>query len=99
MSKDNLNETDQILVHTARSILLITMLIMVCSTILLSVFLWNGQEKKNQNLVTDWYLLTDQQAAQNKRDHIAFPAGIDNADQGWKAPDENTIPDGKAGFG
>ncbi|MGY0041336.1 c-type cytochrome [Pedobacter sp. NJ-S-72] len=97
MSKDNLNETDQILVHTARSILLISMLIMVCSAILLSVFLWNGQEEKNKDLLGDRHLLTDQQAPQNKRTHIAVSIGDNTTDQEWNAPDENTIPDGKAG--
>jgi len=97
MSKDKLNETDQILVHTARSILVIAMLFMVCSAILISVFLWNGQERKNQDLLVDQHLLTDQQALQNKRDKITVPVGINAAEQGWKAPDENTIPAGKAG--
>lgn len=83
MSKDQLNETEQILVHTARSVILIAILFMVCSAILISVFLWNGQEKNKTTVPV---------IAQT-----AIPAGTHTARQDWKAPDENTIPEGKAG--
>ncbi|MBB5634591.1 thiosulfate dehydrogenase [Pedobacter cryoconitis] len=90
MSKNKLDETDQILVHTARSILLITALFMICSAILISVFLWNGEEKKN--LTDTPQILTDQIASPRKK-----TVPVSSADQDWKAPDENTIPAGKAG--
>ncbi|QNK61503.1 c-type cytochrome [Pedobacter sp. PAMC26386] len=89
MPENNLNETEKKLIHTARSILLISVLLVVCCIILLSTFLWNDQQKNELTLQMD-------QTAIEKNGSVV-PAAKNAADQGWQAPDESTIPTGEAG--
>lgn len=98
MSKNNLDETEKILVHNARSAVVIALLFIVCSSILLSVFLGNNQGQEHSPAAQQLA-----GAQKNPEKTLAAPAAnsVSGANplsvQYWKAPDENTIPAGKSG--
>ncbi|MET4139775.1 c-type cytochrome [Pedobacter sp. UYP1] len=98
MSKNNLNETEKILVHNARSIVLIALLFIVCSAILLSIFLRDNQGQ--ENLSAAQQLVSGQQTTEKiVVVTAANPVSTANSVliQNWKAPDENAIPAGTTG--
>ncbi|KIO75003.1 cytochrome C [Pedobacter lusitanus] len=92
MSKNNLNETDQILVHTARSITIIVLLFMICIAILMSTFIWNDTDKNDQRKLAE-----QTSPFASKLNEIIVPVPGNITVQEWKAPYEATIPAGEKG--
>ncbi|MBB6501924.1 c-type cytochrome [Pedobacter cryoconitis] len=82
MSEHNLNETEKALVYTARSVVVASLLFMVCSAILISTFIWREETEPKR---------------QEETHTVISSATKSSAQENWAAPEENTIPAGKEG--
>lgn len=80
---------ERVIIHTARTAVIVALLFVVGSLILLSTFFLNGDRQQTAVVV-------EHNVPESKQAEIKASAE-DPAALPWKAPDERTIPAGKAG--
>lgn len=89
MKVDKKREESAIII-TARAAVIVSILFVVGSLVLLSTFFWNGDKPQGVSVV-------EQTKSEKSQPEATTPAAVVPAGLVWKAPDESTIPGGKAG--